>query len=153
MRLRVMLTGAITGALVTTAINPTTALVLATERRGELIRAVAYDPAGADTAINYHLNREVVRVTNNSARVRRLTGWTLREKGSGHVYRFSRTRLRPGQSVTVHTGRGDDSGRHRYWDLYHYVWDNTGGDAVLRNRAGRVIVVCSWRDGDGRTSC
>ena len=28
MRLRVLLTGAITGALVTTAINPTTALVL-----------------------------------------------------------------------------------------------------------------------------
>jgi hypothetical protein len=41
------------------------------------------------------------------------------------VYRFGRLRLRPGGSVTVHSGRGRDTRQDRYWIRRGYVWDNT----------------------------
>jgi hypothetical protein len=155
MPLRFLLATALAGALAATAMSPPTAATAQTlQRRGQLtVSSVTYDPLGADTALNYHLNREVVTITNHSGRARLLTGWTLRDQGSEHVYRFPRTRLRPDRSVTVHTGRGDDSGRDRYWDLYNYAWNNGGDQAILRSRAGRTVDLCSWGDGDGSTHC
>jgi hypothetical protein len=155
MPLRFLLATALAGALAATVMSPPAAATgHAPQRPGQLtVSSVTYDPLGADTALNYHLNREVVTITNDSGRVRLLTGWTLRDRGSEHVYRFPRTRLRPDRSITVHTGRGDDSRSHRYWDLYYYAWDNGGDQAILRSRAGRTVDLCSWGDGDGSTHC
>lgn len=155
MRLRFLLATVLAGALTAPASSPSTAsTALALERRGQLtLSSLTYDPLGADTALNYHLNREVVTITNHSARARLLTGWTLRDEGAEHIYRFSPTRLRPDRSVTVHTGRGDDSRGHRYWGLYNYAWNNSGDRAILRSRAGRIVDVCLWGDGDGSTHC
>ncbi len=132
------------------AVTPTQDL----EARGRVfINSVTYDPAGSDTGTNAHVNKEIVRITNSTNKRRSLRGWTLRDRGSIHVYRFPRTTLRPGRTVKVHTGRGRDRGLQRYWDLGSYVWNNTGDKAILRNRAGRVIDTCSWGDGDGTAGC
>jgi len=122
-------------------------------RGGVIFNAVRYDPAGRDTGSNSHVNREVVQITNNTNKRRSLKGWTLRDEGSIHVYRFPRTRLRPNRTVTVHTGKGRDHGLQRYWDQGFYVWNNDGDVATLRNRSGRTIDRCSWDDGDGTTRC
>ena len=126
----------------------------APQARGRIIiNSVTYDPSGSDTGRNAHVNREVVKITNNTNQRRSLTRWTLRDEGSIHVYRFPRTRLKPGRTVTVHTGKGRDRGLQQYWGQGFYVWNNDGDKATLRSRGGRVIDTCSWGDGGGRTGC
>jgi hypothetical protein len=77
------------------------------------INFVRYDPAGTDTGTNAHINKEIVVIKNGTGKARSLTGWTLRDT-AGHVYRFPATRLRPGHSVTVHTGKGHNRPGQRY---------------------------------------
>jgi hypothetical protein len=114
---------------------------------------VQYDSPGSDTGSNASLNAEWIRVTNNGARAQRLTGWTIRDP-AGHRYRFPRGfRLRPGRTVTIHTGSGRNTGSDLYWRQGFYVWNNTGDRAILRNRGGNRIDVCSWADGDGNEPC
>jgi hypothetical protein len=116
------------------------------------INVVRYDPKGRDVGINRHVNKEFVRITNGTDASKRLTGWTLRDR-DGHRYRFSGTRLRPGDSVVVHTGKGDDRPGHRYWGRQTYRWDNRGEVAVLRSHAGVRMDACRWGDGPGTTTC
>jgi hypothetical protein len=113
---------------------------------------VRYNPAGRDTGSNWHLNREIVRISNVGSHERSLAGWRLRDS-DGHVYRFPTTRLQPGGSVTVHTGRGSNSAGHRYWGQTRYRWDNDGDRAVLRNRAGALVDACRWGNGPGSINC
>jgi hypothetical protein len=121
-------------------------------RRSVHIEFVRYNPAGPDTADNKHLNKEVVVITNGTRKARSLTDWTLWDRQS-YVYRFRPTVLQPGRSVTVHTGSFKISRGHRYWGKDFYVWDNRGDTAVLRTRAGGVVDVCRWGNGDGRRNC
>jgi hypothetical protein len=116
------------------------------------IAAVQYDSPGTDTGSNKSLNAEWVRIKNTGSSKANLRGWTLRDT-SGHVYRFTGLTLRPGRVVVLHTGKGTDSSRHRYWGRGAYVWNNTGDRATLKNRRGRVVDRCRWGDGDGRIRC
>lgn len=116
------------------------------------ITRVQYDSPGDDTGSNASLNAEWVRITNNGAKKRVLTGWTLRDP-QGHVYRFPSFTLKPGASVRVHTGAGANTGRDLYWREDYYVWNNTGDKAILKNKSGIVIDSCKWGDGSGVTNC
>ena len=87
------------------------------------INFVSYDPAGSDTGTNAHINKEIVVIKNSTGKARILTGWTLRDR-AGHGYRFPFTRLRPGHSVTVHTGKGHNRPGQRYWGQGNCVWNN-----------------------------
>jgi hypothetical protein len=49
-----------------------------------------------------------------------------------------------GNSVYIHTGKGTNSGTHRYWGRSWYVWNNTGDTAYLRNPSGTLIDRCGW---------
>lgn len=123
------------------------------ERVGSIrIDFVRYDPAGSDNGSNGHVNKEVVQIKNTTGQPRRMKGWTLRDK-TGHRYTFPKTTLKPGRTVTVHTGKGSDKPRQRYWDQGYYVWNNDGDKATLRTDDGRQIDACSWNDGDGNTNC
>jgi hypothetical protein len=123
------------------------------QSRGSVhINFVRYDPAGSDTGSN--INKEVVVIKNSTGKARILTGWTLRDRcACGHVYHFPQTRLRPGHSVTVHTGKGHDRPGQRYWGKSWYVWNNDGDRATLRTASFKLIDRCRWRDGDGTTGC
>ena len=94
-----------------------------------------------------------MQITNRTNQRRSLRGWTLRDRGSTHVYRFPRTTLRPGRTVIVHTGNGRDRGLQRYMDQGFYIWNNDGDRALLRTRGGTAKDRCSWGDGDGTTGC
>jgi hypothetical protein len=116
------------------------------------INFVRYDPPGSDTGSN--INKEIVVIKNSTGKARVLTGWTLRDRcACGHVYHFPFTRLRPGHSVTVHTGKGHNRPGQRYWRRGWYVWNNTGDRATLRTNSFKLIDRCKWRDGDGTTRC
>jgi hypothetical protein len=46
-------------------------------------------------------------------------------------------------TVTVHTGSGSNTARHRYWRSDGYIWNNDGERATMKNKAGTVIDRCS----------
>lgn len=104
---------------------------------------------GADRGSNTSLNAEWVRIKNSGSTTVNLTGWTVRDKAK-HVYRFPTYSLRPGESVTLHTGKGTSTHANRYWQRRWYVWNNTGDTAYLRNSSGKQKDSCSWgRRADG----
>jgi len=119
------------------------------------ITKVNYDPAGTDVRTNEQLNDEWVRLTSRRSFTINLRGWTLRDRGGIHIYRFTTDfRLGPGKSVLIHTGRGTNTSAHRYWGSGWYVWNNDGDWATLRNPSGKIVDRCTWDGGrPGYTSC
>ena len=72
---------------------------------------VQYDSPGNDIGSNKSLNNEWVVVTNHGSNPKELTGWTIRDP-QGHIFKFATSfKLKPGQSVKVHTGKGTDTTR------------------------------------------
>src|SRR5207244_4829526 len=87
---------------------------------------VRSDPIGPDT-----VNGEYVRIQNQSAtQTVPLGRWWVRDSGLRR-YTFPRgTVLQPGQTSTVHVGRGRRTGDTFYWGLSGTVFENSanGGD-------------------------
>lgn len=138
-------TAAILAALFVTAVP---AQALAAVR----IVKVQYDSPGTDSGSNNSLNAEWVKIRNGGSKAKQLKGWTLRDT-SGHVYRFGSYRLGAGKAVTIHTGRGSNSGAHRYWNASGYVWNNSGDKAKLKNAGGTTVDTCSWTGGSTAIAC
>ena len=117
------------------------------------ITFVYYDSPGRDDRSNRSLNAEYVTITNASGRAVSLRSWTLRDT-SRHVYVFPASTLAAKESVTVHTGRGSSTARHRYQNRRAYVWNNDRDTAILRNAAGKNVDSCRWtRPGAGKIRC
>jgi len=117
------------------------------------ITKVYVNSPGSDTGSNKSLNNEYITLKNTGSKARRLTGWTIRDSGADHSYRFGTYRLRAGRRVTIHTGRGADTRRHRYWDMDWYVWNNDGDRARLRKRSGVLVDGCRWGTVTSYTRC
>ncbi len=111
---------------------------------GVFINRVRYNPPGPDTGSNLGLKHERAVITNRTSQSTSLKGWTLRDVAA-HVYHFPRTNLRPGDSVVIHSGPGTNKPGDRYWSEHHYVWDNAGDEAILRNAKGARVDTCSWK--------
>jgi hypothetical protein len=112
--------------------------------RRVMIFKIYYDSPGADTRTNASINAERIVLKNPSVRRINLRGWTVRD-AQRHIYRFSDTYyLQPGRTVVLHSGRGTDFGRHRYWGYRQYVWNNTADTAKLRSPAGLLRDSCSY---------
>jgi len=116
------------------------------------IETIFFDSPGADTKRNSSLNREWIRLKNTGSTARKLTGWTIRDKG-GHVYRFRTYKLAAGKAVTIHSGTGSNTPRHRYWRSDKYIWDNHGDTARLTNKAGELLDKCSYSGAGSSVSC
>lgn len=118
------------------------------------ITGAYYDIPGNDKPVsNTKLNREWIRLYNTSNDTVRMTGWTLRDRGSIHTYRFGTFYLGPKATVYVQTGKGTNTSRHLYWGLGYYVWNNTGDTATLRNSVGTYLDSCKWGNGSGFKRC
>jgi hypothetical protein len=60
------------------------------------------------------------------------------------VYTFGTYKLGAGKTVKIHTGKGSNTARDRYWRSDEYIWNNDGDRAKLKNKAGSVIDTCSY---------
>ena len=120
------------------------------------ITEIQFNPAGRDTGTNAHLNKEWIVIENTGTKKRTLTGWTVHDRGRGHVYRFGSFVLRPDEYVRLHTGKGRDTGvtgcnghcftsYDFHWDLDEYVWNNDGDAATIVNRVGSTVDRCVYR--------
>lgn len=108
------------------------------------ITKVYFDVPGKDTRHNYKYNQEWVRLHNNTGSRIWMRGWTLRDKGSNHVFHFGEHSIAPRATIYVHTGKGSTSGTHRYWGWGNYIWNNTGDKAYLRNSNGTTLDTCAF---------
>jgi hypothetical protein len=116
------------------------------------ITKIYFDSPGADTGSNSSLNAEWIRIKNTASERRNLTGWRIRD-ASGHVYRFGTFSLGAGLTVTVHSGRGSNTARNRYWRSDQYIWNNDGDKAILKNKAGTVKDRCSYSGAGSYVTC
>lgn len=129
------------------------ALAFATRAAAAIrISKIQYDPPGTDTGTNSHLNKEFVVITNTGSRAVKLDGWVLKDR-AGHRYRFDAFRLRPGKSVTIHTGRGNDDRNDLYWGSKDYIWNNDGDTATLKNASGNTVDSCRYSGGGTAVTC
>lgn len=99
---------------------------------------------GSDTRTNSSLNKEWVRLKNNTSKSIQLKGWTVRDK-SGHVYTFGSFSLGSKKTVYVHTGKGTNTKANRYWGSGNYIWNNTGDTATLKNSHKSTVDSCKWK--------
>jgi Lamin Tail Domain len=125
-------------------------VVLAAPAASAAIRIVRinFDSPGRDTRSNASLNAEWIRLTNTGGSARQLRGWTISD-AAGHRYRFKRSRLRVGRTVTLHTGDGRDTSANLYWGMGNYVWNNDGDTARLRRPNGALADRCSYDESAG----
>ncbi|WP_415381661.1 lamin tail domain-containing protein [Halosimplex sp. TS25] len=109
---------------------------LATSDSGLTLERVHADAAGND---HENLNDEYVVFGNAADAPLPLGGWVVRDEG-GHSYAFpSEFALGPGETVTLRTGAGGDTGDTLYWGSDSAVWNN-GGDAVVVERDGETVL-------------
>ncbi|GAB2918127.1 lamin tail domain-containing protein [Nonomuraea fastidiosa] len=107
------------------------------------IRKIYYDSPGSDRRSNKSLNAEYVQIHNRAGRTINLAGWTLHDR-TGYRYTFDRVRIKPRQTITIHTGRGHDTAAHLYWGRRQYVWNNDEDKAHLRSPSGKLVDFCSY---------
>jgi hypothetical protein len=122
-------------------------------KQGVGFRAAQHNPPGKDTRTRKSLNREWVSLTNTAAAPVSLKHWTVRNE-DGKRYRFGRYTLRPGATVTLHTGPGRDTRTDRYWGASRHLWAKND-TATLRDRSGKVVARCEWNGDkrDGQKTC
>jgi LysM repeat protein len=66
-----------------------------------------------------------------------LQNWTLRD-GQGNVFVFPNLYLATGAEVRVHTGKGEDTPQHLYWNRDAAVWGESGDTAILADDRGVI---------------
>lgn len=121
------------------ALGLVTAGILPAEAATNLaITKIRADSPGADRGSNASKNAEYLVIKNNTKKTIKLAGYSVRDS-SGHVYRFpAKFALKPGKSVTVHTGTGKNTATHLYWGQRWYVWNNTKDTAKLQKGSKTV---------------
>ncbi|MBU7021113.1 MAG: lamin tail domain-containing protein [Theionarchaea archaeon] len=109
--------------------------------RPVVICQVQFDPEGDDNA---DLNKEWVKVCNNSDTDVDLSGWTL-ENDVGGLFEFPQGFvIKAGSFVFVYTGSGTNSDVALYWGSPVERWNNSGDTAVLRDAEGNVMDEYEW---------
>jgi P pilus assembly chaperone PapD len=116
------------------------------------ITTIRFDPPGADTGSSTSLKAEWIRLKNTGPAAKSLNHWTIRD-ASNHIYRFGAFTLRPGKSVTIHTGAGADGPANVYWNQDNYVWNNDGDTARLRDSHGTLKQRCSYSGSGSSATC
>ncbi|HWC23463.1 MAG TPA: lamin tail domain-containing protein [Flexivirga sp.] len=109
------------------------------------------DQPGADMPYtNTRLNNEYVQVKNVTRKTISLSGYTIRDRGYKHTYRFPSTfRLGAGKTVTVHTGKGRNTSANLYWGMRSMAWNNGTRAGVVADtaylfRSSSKVTYCNY---------
>ncbi|MEV4173796.1 lamin tail domain-containing protein [Nonomuraea sp. NPDC049709] len=114
---------------------------------------VHFDSPGSDRGGNTSLNGEYVVLKNTTRKAIQMERWVLRDE-TGYRFRFPRFTLKPGKSVTVRSGQGQDSSTTLYWQRKWYVWNNDGDAAgIYRASDLKKIDTCSWGSAGDWKNC
>jgi len=101
-----------------------------------VVKRINADAAGDDRG---NLNDEYIVFENSGDATLDLSEWAVEDE-VGKTYRFPEgTTLAPGDSVTLHTGSGTDTGTDLYWGNGSPVWNNGGDTVLVRNPQGDIV--------------
>lgn len=102
-----------------------------------------------------NLNTEYIVFKNTSGSTVRMGGWEIISAPSSdnQHYFFPATRLAPGKSVTLYTGKGSNGPGKRYWGSTSPRWDNNGDKAILKNASGSTVDTCQYAGGGTQQFC
>lgn len=104
---------------------------------------VHFDPAGRDRMNNAGYNQEFFQIKNTGTRTVDLTGYTVKDKGTKHTFRFPKgTKIAKGATITVRSGKGRNTSSTLYFQTSTYVWNNDGDEARLYNNRGQLVEKC-----------
>lgn len=101
------------------------------------VEAIEFDPPGNE---NDDLNEEWVKIRNDGQNLVDLSGWSIKDESASNRYSFPAVfALAPGESVTVHSGCGDDFGAVLFWcSVGAAVWNNDGDTVFLLDPSGNT---------------
>jgi hypothetical protein len=111
------------------------------------IVSVAFDSPGDDNFSNDSLNAETVKIKNSCSKNKKIGGMTLADEDKVRITLPAR-KLRPGKSITIHSGVGNANKKNLYIGDNNYVWNNSSDTAFLRKKSGALIGRCAWDEGD-----
>ncbi|MGP5088743.1 lamin tail domain-containing protein [Brachybacterium tyrofermentans] len=111
------------------------------------ITTMHYDPAGSDKANNTGYNKEYIVLKNTGTKTLTLTGYTLRDKGPQKFAFPKGTKIAPGKTLTIRSGKGKNSASTLYWNKASYIWNNTGDTARTYDAKGRLLESCTYKGG------
>lgn len=148
-RFRFVLVGLLSFALVGAVAAPAMARIKFTK--------IQYESPGPDTGSNSSLNAEYLVIKNTGTQAKQLQGWQVKDlrnslEGGNIVFTFPLFRLRPGRTVTLHTGQGAKTRTDLYWGRSNYVWGDDSDTAYLYNKAGRQVDRCHYVSTTQQTS-
>ncbi|WP_246956887.1 lamin tail domain-containing protein [Brachybacterium sp. Marseille-Q7125] len=108
---------------------------------------VYYDPPGRDYSKNSEYVKEYIQVKNTGKTTLTLTGYVIRDNGP-QKYTFPKgTKLAPGKTLTIRSGKGKDTTKTKYWNKSSYIWNNTGDTARLYTNKGKLLESCKYKGG------
>ena len=108
------------------------------------ISELEYDAPGDDSL---NLNQEWIVIRNEGSGPVDLSGWGIRDESARNRYLFPDSfTLAPGETVTVRSGCGDDSGSDLHWcSVGAAIWNNEGGTAFLEDPNGNTHASLSYQ--------
>lgn len=117
--------------------------VLGRSDQVRFVQPIRYDPLGHDLL---HLNDEVVTLENPAEEPVDMSGWRLRN-ARWVQYRFPEGFvLGAEETVTIHSGCGEDTAHDLYWCSATPIWDDKQDEAVLMLPTGRRVSSYSYKE-------
>lgn len=108
---------------------------------------IHYDPKGKDLSKNSGYTKEYIQVKNTGKKTLTLTGYVLRDNGPQKFSFPKGTKLKPGKTLTIRSGKGKNTSTTLYWNKSSYIWNNTGDTARLYATKGTLLESCKYKGG------
>ncbi|MGB9927602.1 MAG: MBL fold metallo-hydrolase [Methanosarcina sp.] len=86
-----------------------------------------------------NLQNEWVKLSNQGSSPISLKSWKIEDEGSKHTFTFPVYTLGPEATLTLHTGKGENSATEIYWGSGSPIWNNDGDTAYLYNSNGELV--------------
>lgn len=96
--------------------------------------------ADAEGDDSKNLNDEYLVFSNAGTEEIDISGWTVSDEAN-HQYTFPKgTTIGANETLTLHTGSGEDSNSDNYWGEASPVWNNDGDVVTVRTENGSVVI-------------
>jgi len=91
-----------------------------------------------------NLNKEKIILKNISSSEKSVSNWTIKDE-SGVKFTFpSNFSIQPNQSVTIHSGSGENTQTDLYWGSGRPIWNDSGDTIIIRNDKNNIVLIYEY---------